>query len=182
MSAQGDKFRSRPEEDPSTRRTAEDELMRGDRGVGKTGGGSAGGSGTAGGGLENEGSGSLLIDEADSAATDDDRAPSDAQSEDEGTGSGSTKGGREPGVSGQRGMTGGMEKEGEGHSGPIRSGSAGGGGQGGAQRETQPATEQDRAADGEQDENAREGYEDHGSSRDVDGTQGESSGSRPGYR
>ena len=73
-------------------------------------------------------------------------------------------------------------KEGEGHSGPIRSWSAGGGGQGGAQRQTQPATEQDRAADGEQDDNAREGYEDHGSSRDADGTQGESSGSRPGYR
>lgn len=177
MSAQGDKFRNRPEEDLTTRRTAEDELMRGDRpvgdrGVGQTGGGAAGGSGTAGGGMENEGTGSLLVDDAeqvdrpnhDDAAMDDDQARGGS-----GQGSGSTKGGSAPGVSGKRGMGSPTEKEGAGHSGPIRSGD-------------QAATEQDRAADGNENENAREGYEDHGSSRDADGTQGESSGSRPGYR
>jgi hypothetical protein len=151
MSGQGEGFRNRPEEDLTTRRTAEDELMRGDhgdrgdRGVGRTGDGSAGGSGTAGGGLENEGSGSLLISEADDAATENDGTTSDMPTGDEGAGSRS-----------------GVQK-------------------GGAQRQTQPATKQDKAAGGEEDENAREGYEDQGSSRDADGTQGESSGSRPGY-
>ena len=48
MSAQDDKFRNRPGEDTSTRRTAEEELMRGDRGVGQTGDGTPGGSGAAG--------------------------------------------------------------------------------------------------------------------------------------
>lgn len=181
MSAQGDKQRNRPEEDPSTRRTAEDEIMRGDRGaadrgVGRTGGGSSGGSGTAGGGIENEGTGSLLTNDAEHAEgagwehepSGDDKA--DAAEE---SGSGSTQGGKAPGVSGRRGMTGGTEKEGEGHSGPIRSGHG---------REAPARTEQDRAADGDEDTNAREGYEDQGSSRDADGTQGQSSGSRPGYR
>lgn len=167
MSAQGDKFRNRPEEDLTTRRTAEDELMRGDRGARKTGDGTSGGSGTAGGGIENEGTGSLLLENPGREDRERD------ESVDDSAGSGSTKGGQAPGVSGKRGMTGGMEKEGEGHSGPIRSGSS---------REGQPATEQDRAASGNEEDNAREGYEDHGSSRDEDGTQGESSGSRPGYR
>jgi hypothetical protein len=76
-------------------------------------------------------------------------------------------------VSGERGMTGGLEREGEGNSGPIRSGSSKG--------ERVPS-EQDRAAAGDPDDNARDGYEDHGGSRDEDGTKGESSGSRPGYR
>ncbi len=169
MSAQGDKYGNRPQEDPSTRRTAEDELMRGDRGVGPTGDGSAGGSGTGGGGLENEGTGSLLVNDAGGRGTDD----RDGDAPGEGEGSGSTKEGRAPGVSGKRGMTGGLEKEGEGHSGPIRSGSG---------RKSQAPTEQDRAADDNSEDNAREGYEDHGGSRDADGTQGESSGSRPGYR
>jgi hypothetical protein len=168
VSAQGDKYRNRPEEDQSTRRTAEDELMRGDRGVGQTGGGEAGGSGTAGRGIENEGSGSLLIENAETSGADDDRTSRKDEPQDAEAGSGSTKGGREPGVSGKRGMTGGLEKEGEGHSGPIRSGTGSG-------------RQQDRAASGESEENARDGYEDHGSSRDEDGTQGESSGSRPGY-
>lgn len=181
MSAQGEKYRNRPEEDPSTRRTAEDAMMqsgqpdrpdrpdqadRHDPGVGKTGGGSTGGSGTAGGGMENEGTGSLLVEDAGSEHRERDESSDDA-------GSGSTKGGRAPGVSGKRGMTGGMEKEGEGHSGPIRSG---------ANRGNDPDAERDRAAAGNQEDNAREGYEDHGSSRDSDGTHGESSGSRPGYR
>lgn len=67
MTAQGDKFRNRPDEDPSTRRTAEDELMRGardaqgerrtrfDRGIGETASQS----------LANENTGSLLLNEAD---------------------------------------------------------------------------------------------------------------------
>ena len=50
-------------------------------------------------------------------------------------------------------------------SGPIRSG------------QKRPPTDQDRAEGG-----AREGYEDHGGSRDDDGTHGESSGSRPKYQ
>ncbi|MGE5601751.1 MAG: hypothetical protein ACM30E_01795 [Nitrososphaerales archaeon] len=180
MSAQESKYRNRPEEDQSTRRTAEDELMRpgrGDRGVGMTGDGSTGGSGTGGGGLENEGTGSLLVNDAgdsDREGDQDATGTQGSQAEDADrnaqAGSGSTKGGKEPGVSGRRGMSSGLEKEGEGHSGPIQSGS------------NRPATEQDRASDGEADQNAREGYEDHGGSRDADGTQGESSGSRPGYR
>lgn len=183
MTAQGDKFRNRPEEDLTTRRTAEDELMRGDRpkgdrGVGQTGGGSGGGSGTAGGGVENEGTGSLLVDEQDAeqidrpnhddgGASNEEGAPQDRSGS--GEGSGSTQGGRTPGVSGQRGVSSPLEKEGQGHSGPIRSGG-------------EPATEQDRAAGGSSEDNAREGYEDHGGSRDDEGTKGESSGSRPGYR
>ncbi len=179
MSAQGDKFRNRPEEDLTTRRTAEEELMRGDRGVGQTGDGASGGSGTAGGGMENEGTGSLLVERADEVAhpSADDDSVRDVPGNDEDEGSGSTQGGRTPGVSGRRGMSSPLEKEGEGHSGPIRSGSP--------RRDASPA-ERDRAAggasSGEADDNAREGYEDHGSSRDSDGTQGESSGSRPGYR
>jgi hypothetical protein len=123
--------------------------------------------------MENEGTGSLLLD----ADKSEDQGAEAGQSQDdapldEDKGSGSTKGGSAPGVRGKRGMTGGAEKEGEGHSSPIRSGSR--------------STEQDRAADGNEaggaGDNAREGYEDHGSSRDDDGTQGESSGSRPGYR
>ena len=174
---QDKKYRNRPEEDLSTRRTAEEELMRGDRGTGESGGGSSGGSGTAGQGVENEGTGSLLVNDADAKVRDEE--PGAGGGEAHGgeaardAGSGSTKGGREPGVSGKRGMTGGLEKEGEGHSGPIRSGS---------KRDDPPDTEQDRAADGDEDTNAREGYEDHGGSRDDDGTRGESSGSRPGYR
>ncbi len=195
MSAQGDKYRNRPEEDLTTRRTAEDELMRGDRGetqnrdgaedrddsqgrglqdrgVGQTGEGSSGGSGTAGGGMENEGTGSLLV--GDAGGQGQNSRDEGRTGEDDDAGSGSTKGGREPGVSGQRGMTGGLEKEGEGHSGPIRSGSG------------KPSTKEGRpgnqAADGNDEDNAREGYEDHGGSRDADGTRGESSGSRPGYR
>lgn len=171
MSAQGDKFRNRPEEDLTTRRTAEDEIMRGDRGVGRTGDGSSGGSGTAGGGMENEGTGSLLVDDAGEAESEGEQdkqsQPGDAAS-DEGKGSGSTKGGNAPGVSGKRGVSGGTEKEGEGHSGPIRSDSG--------------SSEQDRAATDNEDDNAREGYEDQGGSRDDDGSRGESSGSRPGYR
>lgn len=176
MSAQGEKYRNRPDEDLSTRRTAEDEMMRPDRGalkdrgVGQTGEGAPGGSGTGGGGLENEGTGSLLVNDAGGERRENEQRQGD---QDEVEGSGSTKEGRADGVSGQRGMTGGLEKEGEGHSGPIRSGSS---------REKQPATEQDRASDDNEEDNAREGYEDHGGSRDADGTKGESSGSRPGYR
>jgi hypothetical protein len=121
--------------------------------------------------MENEGTGSLLVNDADDTAAEEQGAEGETRRHGDGEGSGSTKGGSAPGVSGKRGMTGGLEREGEGHSGPIRSGSG---------RQRAPS-EQDRAADGEQD-NAREGYEDHGSSRDEDGTQGESSGSRPGYR
>lgn len=172
MSEEENKFRNRPGEDLTTRRTAEDELMRGDRGVGQSGDGSSGGSGTAGGGIENEGTGSLLVNDAGKTVRDEDQAAQTGE-RGESEGSGSTKGGTEPGVSGHRGMTGGLEKEGEGHSGPIRSGS---------KRQEPPATEQDRAAAGEEDTNAREGYEDQGGSRDEDGTRGESSGSRPGYR
>lgn len=172
MSAEGNKYRNRPEEDQSTRRTAEDEIMRGDRGAGESGDGTTGGSGTAGGGMENEGTGSLLVNDADTKARNEDRGASQDDAE-KAQGSGSTKGGQAPGVSGRRGMSGGLEKEGEGHSGPIRSGS---------ERHEPPDTEQDRAADGDEDSNAREGYEDHGSSRDDDGTSGQSSGSRPGYR
>lgn len=140
----------------------------------------SGGSGTAGRGIENEGTGSLRVPEQKDqqgnvdpstkagAATEremsEERQGGSAFSDREG-GSGSTKGGREPGVSGQRGVTGGTEKEGEGHSGPIRSG------------QKRPETEHNRGEGG-----AREGYEDHGGSRDDDGTKGESSGSRPGYR
>lgn len=180
MSAQGDKFRNRPEEDLTTRRTAEDEIMRGDRpdrdrGVGKTGGGTAGGSGTGGRGMENEGTGSLLVDGDDEHEGRQDDRSGDAQ--DEGGGSGSTKGGSAPGVSGKRGMSGPTEKEGEGHSGPIHSGSGSKSKEG-----KRPATEQDRASAGNEGDNAREGYEDQGGSHDADGTQGESSGSRPGYR
>jgi hypothetical protein len=180
LSAQGDKFRNRPEEDLTTRRTAEDEIMRGDRpdrdrGVGKTGGGTSGGSGTGGRGMENEGTGSLLVDSDEERDARQDDGSDDG--DDEGRGSGSTKGGSAPGVSGKRGMSSPTEKEGEGHSGPISSGSGSKTNQG-----KRPATEQDRASAGEPDDNAREGYEDHGSSHDADGTQGESSGSRPGYR
>jgi hypothetical protein len=84
-------------------------------------------------------------------------------------------------------MTGGLEKEGEGHSGPIRSGT----GRAAASRSdqhdsdqerAQGATVQDRADGTEPDENERKGYEDHGNSRDEDGTHGESSGSRPDDR
>lgn len=135
----------------------------------------SGGSGTAAGGIENEGTGSLRVpeqkdrqgnvDPSTEHEMSEERQGGSAFSDREG-GSGSTKGGREPGVSGQRGVTGGTEKEGEGHSGPIRSG-----------QKKRPETDQDRGEGG-----AREGYEDHGGSRDDDGTQGESSGSRPGYR
>ena len=134
------------------------------------------GSGTAGRGIENEGTGSLRVpdqrdrkgnvDPSTEGGSGDSRSKADREG-----GSGSTKGGTEPGVSGKRGVTGGTEKEGEGHSGPIRSG--GKRDKGGES----PHTEQDRAEGG-----AREGYEDHGNSRDDDGSGGESSGSRPGYR
>jgi len=137
------------------------------------------GSGVDGRGIENEGTGSLRIPkknekgQKDRPSEDFDQA-SERTGEDgsvfgeETKGSGSTRGGTKPGVSGKRGMTGGTEKEGEGHSGPIRSGS---------RREEAPETEQDREEGG-----AREGYEDQGGSRADDGTSGESSGSRPGYR
>ena len=139
----------------------------------------SGGSGTAGRGIENEGTGSLRVpDQQDREGNVDPSTESESSGERQGGsafsdregGSGSTKGGRKAGVSGQRGVTGGTEKEGEGHSGPIRSGKKRG-------SEDRPETDQDRAEGG-----AREGYEDHGGSRDEDGTQGESSGSRPGYR
>jgi hypothetical protein len=152
----------------------------------------SGGSGTGGRGIENEGTGSLRVpdqkdrggnvdasteaeaenerEEAPENEISEDRQGGSAFSDREG-GSGSTKGGREPGVSGRRGMTGGTEKEGEGHSGPIRSG---------REARGKSHTNQDRAVvpDGEEG-GAREGYEDHGGSRDDDGTSGESSGSRP---
>lgn len=143
----------------------------------------SGGSGTAGRGIENEGTGSLRVpdkknrgedadlsselDETTEESPAKDRQGGSAFSDRKG-GSGSTKSGSQAGVSGKRGVTGGTEKEGEGHSGPIRSGQ---------KKKGSPQTEQDQAEGG-----AREGYEDHGGSRDEDGTQGESSGSRPGYR
>jgi hypothetical protein len=206
VSAEGEKFRNRPEEDLSTRRTAEGEFERGgdpdaarkdlrDKGVHatRTGDEAAGGSGTAGRGLENEGTGSLLVEEGREEPAAGQGGSGTSESErtgsggsvfsEESKGSGSTRGGTEPGVSGRRGMTGGLEREGEGHSGPIRSGSKRDE-QAGTQREEASPSEafEGDASAGEPGENAREGYEDHGGSRDEDGTKGESSGSRPGYR
>ncbi len=147
----------------------------------------SGGSGTGAAGIENEGTGSLRVPDqkdrrgnvdpstevAAESEMDEEQQGKSAFSDREG-GSGSTKGGREPGVSGKRGMTGGTEKEGEGHSGPIRSG---------REERGKSHTDQDRATEPDGEEGgAREGYEDHGGSRDDDGTSGESSGSRPGYR
>ena len=174
MSAQGDKLRKRPDEDFSTRRTAEDELMRGDRGVGMTGDGSPGGSG-AGGGVENAGSGSMLIDDADEAVRGEDLAAASARNEragEETARSASTKADREPDVSDERGTTSGTDREGEDHNGPSG---------GSWQHNDVSFTGRRRASDSGENDNAREGYEDEGGSRDAEGARGESSGSLPGY-
>jgi hypothetical protein len=145
----------------------------------------SGGSGTGADGIENEGTGSLRVPDqkdrggnvdpstevgAGESETSEDRQGGSAFSDREG-GSGSTEGGRKPGVSGQRGVTGGTEKEGEGHSGPIRSGRK--------KRGKSPTNRHRATVPGGEEGGAREGYEDHGGSRDDLGTSGESSGSRP---